>query len=310
MEVASRAIAARQLALAASTTEVLDAMARAGIRTIMLKGAAIAARLYDASELRLAGDVDLLVAPSQAGAAAHVLARLGFQDVLAGARRHERTAHAVTFRRSGRPPASVDLHTGLSLCDNDPDAIWAEFSASTATIDVAGRWVEVLADPAQAFVIAAHTIQHGGAPKQREDLDRALARYDLETWERASAMAGRLDADGVFAAGLRLSQAGTRLADALALRDDSGSTEVRLRRAGAPAVSYGVMRLAQTRSIRQKVLLLLGELVPTRPAMLLTYPFAARGWAGLALAYVYRPFWLAVRLPRAVTAWRRARRSA
>jgi len=306
MKAASRAIAARQLALAASSIEVLDAMAEAGIRAVVLKGAAIATRLYDDPQRRPAGDVDLLVAPSQARAAAHVLTSLGFRDVLSGARTDERAAHAATFRRSGTMPACVDLHTALALCRGDPEALWDEFSRASTFIDVDGRSIEVLADPAQAFVIAVHAIQHGGAAKQREDLQRALARYDLDTWEHAATMARRLDAESILAAGLRLSEPGARVASKLALPDGSDSVEIRLRLAGAPAVSFGVMHLAQTRSTRQRIRLVLAELFPSRSFIRYSYPFAARGRAMLTLAYLYRPFWLAVRLPRAVSAWIRA----
>src|SRR3954454_17312957 len=108
-----RATAASQLALSTATDEVLDAMARAGVRALLLKGAAIATRLYEDPVLRPAGDIDLLVAPSQAGAAAQVLERLGFRDPLSRARTHERTAYAVSFHREGALPACVDLHRSL-----------------------------------------------------------------------------------------------------------------------------------------------------------------------------------------------------
>jgi hypothetical protein len=281
-------------------------MAEAGIRTVMLKGAAIATRLYDESELRPAGDVDLLVAPSQARAAAQVLTRLGFHDPLSGARTYERAAHAVAFRREDGLPTYVDLHTAIALCRDAPEALWTELSRATTSIHVAGRPTEVLADHAQAFVIAAHALQHCGASKQRGDLLRAVTRYDRETWEQAASMARRLGAEGVLASGLRISGAGARLADDLGLREANASVEIRLRLAGAPPVAFGVKRLAETRSNRQRLLLLIGELFPTRQWMRIAYPFASRGRAGLTLAYLYRPFWLAVRLPRALREWRRA----
>ena len=39
-------------------------------------------------------------------------------------------------------------------------------------------------------------------------------------------------------------------------------------------------------------------------------PIASRNRIGLALAYVYRPFWLAWWAPRGYVAWRRAKRVA
>jgi hypothetical protein len=301
--------AARQLALAAATVEVLDAMAAARIRPLMLKGAAIATRLYDNPSERLAEDVDLLVAPRQAPVAAEVLKRLGFADRLSGARTNERCAHAVTFDRGGSLPATIDLHTTLCLCHRTPETLWREFSRATTFIKVANQRIEVLDDPAQALVIVAHAVQHIHAAKPREDLRRALDRYQPDTWVNAAAMARRLDTEAVFAVGLRLSDAGRRVADELALEDGLASPQTRLRLAGAPVVSAGVLRFAETRSIRPRLMLLLSELFPSRCWMRLSYPFAARGSLALTLAYLYRPLWLARKLPSAIAAWRRATRS-
>src|SRR5436190_10516089 len=212
-----RATAASQLAYSAATDEVLDAMARAGIRTVMLKGAAIAARLYEDPVMRPAGDIDLLVAPSHAGAVARVVESLGFRDPLSRARPHERTAYAVSFHRAGALPACVDLHRTLYWWSHDPEALWREFSRATTFIELDGRSVEVLDDPAHALVIAAHAVQHVHATRAREDLRRALDVYEHDTWVEAAAMAGRLEAESVLAAGLRLLDAGARLADEPAL---------------------------------------------------------------------------------------------
>jgi hypothetical protein len=309
VEAAVRATVARQLALSAATGEVLDAMVEARIRTVMLKGAAIATRLYEHPFTRPAGDLDLLVAPDEAPAAARVLERLGFRDPLLGARAHERTAYGVAFYRGGALPACVDLHRTLYWCNHDPDRLWREFSRATVIIDIDGRSVEVLEDHAQALVIAAHAVQHVKATQPRQDLRRALDTYEQDTWVKAEAMARRLGAESVLAAGLRLSEAGARVADELALEEKIASLEVRLRLSGPPPVGLGLMHLAQARSMRQRGLLVLGELVPTPTGMRAWLGFAQRGRVALALAYLYRPVWLSYKLPGAVRAWRRARRS-
>jgi len=248
------------------------------------------------------------VAPSQADAAAQVLEGLGFRDPLSRARPHERTAYAVSFERGGALPACVDLHRTLYWCAQDPEALWREFSRATTTIELDGRRVDVLEDHAQALVVAAHAVQHVHATRAREDLRRALARYPPATWVEAVAMARRLEAESVLAAGLRLVEAGTRLAEDLALTDNTASVEIRLRLAGEPRVALGIMRLAETRSIRQRLLLVLGELFPTPQAIRDWAGFAGRGRARLTLAYLYRPVWLAWKLPGAIRAWRRAKR--
>ena len=302
---AVRATAAGRLALVTVTREVLEAMAGARIRAILLKGPATA-RLYRDPALRPSQDVDLLVEPSQAGAAAQVLESLGFRDPLAQARSHEREGHAAHLYRSGALPACVDLHRAIYWCQHDPEALWREFSRATSFIEIEDRRVEVLGDPAQALVIAEHALRHLHAAKPLEDLRRALAVYQHDTWVEAAAMARRLGAESVLAAGLRLVDAGNRFADALGLEDTSTSAEVRLRLAGPPPIALGVMRLAQTPCTRQRTAVVLGEVFPTPAAMRYWHGLAGRGRAALLLAYLYRPVWLAFKLPGAYRAWRAA----
>jgi hypothetical protein len=139
---AVRAAAASRFALVAATGEVLDAMAGARIRTVLLKGPATA-RLYHDPALRSAEDVDLLVEPSQAGTAAEVLESLGFRNPRAKARSHEREAHAVAFYRSGALPACIDLHRTCTGVTNPcsprdcgswtPETPWRTRSVSKGT---------------------------------------------------------------------------------------------------------------------------------------------------------------------------------
>jgi hypothetical protein len=102
-----------------------------------------------------------------------------------------------------------------------------------------------------------------------------------------------------------MSHTGARLASELLPGADNDSAEIRLHLARAPTMSLGVMRLVQTRSIRERLRLVLRELLPSPPFIRELYPFAARGRIALALAYVYRPLELARRLPPAISAWRR-----
>lgn len=58
--------------------EILEAFEAASIRVLVLKGAALAHILYPSPSLRPLSDIDLLVAPDQAGKAQATLASLGF----------------------------------------------------------------------------------------------------------------------------------------------------------------------------------------------------------------------------------------
>jgi hypothetical protein len=300
-----RQTAARQLALHATGLQVIRALAAAQIRAILIKGAAIGTRLYDAPDSRLQGDVDLLIDPTQDAQAQQVLRELGFVDTLAGARSSERAAHAITWQRRQPLPGTVDLHTSLYWTRADPARSWRELSRETTQIQIAGEPIEVLSDSAQAFVIAAHAVQHVDSPKARQDLARALVTYDQQTWQAAGALAARLDAGAVLGAGLRLHPDGARLADTLGL-DAQPTALMRLRLAGAHPVSAGVLRFAEAPTIGQKVRLIYHELAPSPAFMRIWHPLARRGNAGLMLAYAYRPLSLARDLPDALEASRRA----
>lgn len=86
----------------------LDALNANGIRTIALKGAALALTVYEMPGLRPIGDVDLMVEPDQADRAQRLLNDLGWRAL-----RHRRPAdrmlvQAVDLRKP--PHGALDLH--------------------------------------------------------------------------------------------------------------------------------------------------------------------------------------------------------
>jgi len=68
----------RQEVMRRTLDDVLSALARAGVASVALKGPLLAARLYDAAEVRPSTDLDVLVLPSSVDAAVHALAPLGY----------------------------------------------------------------------------------------------------------------------------------------------------------------------------------------------------------------------------------------
>ena len=195
--VVTRADVMVQLAQDAATAEAVSALEAQGIRAILLKGAAIAARLYDNPAERSYGDGDLLVDPARYADAVDVMARLGYADPLA------------TWSGLSRPTPAP----GIGVIDDRPPppaALLAGFAADrgralgvgTRLMTVGGREVEVLGDPALALVVAAHFVQHGTAASRWKTCERALARFDRDVWRRAARAPG-LAMDEVFAAGLR-----------------------------------------------------------------------------------------------------------
>lgn len=299
------AVVAR-LAIDAATVEVVRALRLQNVRAILIKGAAIAERLYDDTEQRFYGDMDLLVEQRALDRAQRVLRDLGFRPILGNPRVSELGPHANAWTRA-RPRAVVDLHTGVHFCTRDPDALWAEFTRHTRQLELADTAVEVLGDAAQAFVIVTHALADCRQPKPLEDLGRALMRIDRAAWREAAEMAGRLGAGPAFATGLRRTAAGARLVEALGLHYES-TAEARLYLAGLPPVADGFRRFAQAGSVRARIRLIADELAPSPDFMRLgdVSPFARRSRAGLVLAYLHRPLWLLFRAPRGLRIWRAA----
>lgn len=297
----------KQLALDAATAEIVREMARLEIRVILLKGAAIATRLYENPADRSYIDIDLLVAASSLEPAQKVLRAHGFVDVMSGVRPSERVLHASPWRRGSPETVTVDLHESIYWYSGDPGALWSELSRETQTIDLGGTPIEVLGDAGQALVIATHVAQHGELSVLLADLERALCLIGREAWADTAGMAARLGIDDAFEAGLRRTRAGAELADELGLNAPA-SAEMRLRIAGSPPGSAAVMAIAEASGVRDRLRLGAHRLFPSPALMRMNSPLARHGRSGLAVAYLWRPFRLAVRLPGGLRAWRRASR--
>jgi hypothetical protein len=78
LSVTARLQTAKELLRATETRAVLDALARAGVRAILIKGTPLAYTVYEAPSLRARDDTDLFVAESDIPAAQQVMASLGY----------------------------------------------------------------------------------------------------------------------------------------------------------------------------------------------------------------------------------------
>jgi hypothetical protein len=304
----ARVRAARTIAVDLATATVARRLTQAGVRCILLKGPALAALLHGDGAFRPYVDVDLLVAPADVARAENVLGELGFEQLVDDAQLGgHRRLHAHEWRRAGGP--SVDLHRTLPGARADPATVAAVLATQTRTIAVAGEDVEALAPAGVALQVALHAAHHGPlAPKALDDLERAVERIPLETWNEAAALAERIDATPALAAGLRLEPAGAAIADRLSL-PYGGPVDVALRADGAPPLAVGIDWLLQTPGPRAKLALVTRTALPPPGALRLWRPLARRGAPGLAAAYLSHPFWLARHAVPSVLAVRRARKS-
>jgi hypothetical protein len=302
--------AATVLKVDSVTAEVVSAMRNIGVRTLVLKGPAVAAWLYRDGAVRTYSDSDLLVAPRSYRQARDLLWGLGFRPI--GYSWHR---DSQAWRRHS-DATSVDLHRSLIGALAPPDAVWGEIAAATDTLRVGGIEVEVLSIPARALHVGLHAAQHGvDVPHPLEDLARALRVGDEHVWREAADLARRIGALPAFAAGLRVDPEGVRLAERLRLPAERPPA-VALSAGRRIPVANALESLASERSLRARARLALRALVPSPlymrhwSAMHMTrWPAAAtRGPLTLGLAYVWRPIWILLRLPKAIIALRRARR--
>jgi hypothetical protein len=299
------ALTALSLAVDQVAGEVIDALRRRGIRSVLLKGASFARWLYDDGSARHYSDIDVLVAPDQVDAAGSVLQALGYSRRYAADAAGEQADHASDWDRPGFP--SIDLHNTLSpRVGVSSERCWSVISAHTDLASVGGVEAEVLERP----VLAVHVVLHAesGRRKNLEDLRRALARLDVMEWGAAFEIAEALDALPAFGVGLRLLPEGKEMADQLGVRTDV-SVELLLQASSTAFLAQPFERVAAARGLRAKTALVARELLPTPSFIRVWYPPARRSWRGLVVGYLYRLVWVPWNAPRGLRSWWRARRA-
>ena len=301
----SREAAFEALALDAVAAEVCGALAVAGVPTAVLKGPVLVKRLYDDDARRSYRDVDLLVPHCDESATYEVLQQLGF---VAASGTGSVDPGVADHHQWFRSDAIVEVHVSLIGINAEPADVWPLLAQHMTTQRVGGREVRTLDDVGLAFHIALHAAQHGRSwSKSIEDLDRALAQWPLSAWSRAADLAVELNAATAFAAGLRLHAEGVVLADSLGLTA-LPDVPTALRAQSAPDLAFGLERLARRRGWLGRASHVVSVLFPSPAFMRWWSPTARAGRLGLAVAYVYRPVWLMLRLPAACLAYLRAAR--
>jgi hypothetical protein len=305
--VATRRSAAIALERDRNALEAVVALAAAGVESIVLKGRTFARLLYDDGTLRGYSDADLLVVSTDRDAAASVLDGLGYRQVLSDGDVASGIAlHAHPWMRNS-DGAHIDLHHTLQGLSGAPAELWRAFRAHAVPAELAGGEVLVPDRPACAFHLAIHAADRGQERgKPLADLDRALARLDPADWEAARELARSVGGEAAMAAGLRLTEPGTRLAARLGLSTDT-TVHIALAAAGAPPEAHGLQALAEADGLRDRARMLARAAFPTPSQLRQVSRVAGRGRAGLAAGYVARPFVLARLAPAAIRSWRAAR---
>jgi hypothetical protein len=289
--------------------EVVVRFADHGISSVLLRGPTIARHLYGKNETREYVDADLLVQPSARESAEQLLRDLGFSHhAVLGQSSVDRPRWASTWVRA-HDGANVDLHWTIAGAGAPPEAVWTALSEDVDAVELFDVTVQSLRADGTALIVALHAAHHGvQVTHTLRDLERALERFPLSTWERASELAEATGAVPAFAAGLRLLPAGDEVARRLSL-PDLATPETLLRAGTAPPMALGFDWLARTPGFKRKARLVAAKIVPDRQFMRGWSPLARSGTrSGLVLAYAWRPFWLLRHSIPGLRAWLAARR--
>jgi Uncharacterised nucleotidyltransferase len=280
------------------TAEVVRALRKHDVRSILLKGPSFAGWLYPDGDVRLYADVDLLLARKDLPTARTVLAGLGFRQI----------SESLTY--FVRDDDQVDLHCSLKGAEAGDERVWTVLSETSEAQDVGGLEVEILIPPARALHVALHAAQHGSEWRTpMEDLRRALRMLPFASWEEARDLARRLEATPAFATGLRLLPDGETLADRLNL-DMEASVETVLRATSPPHLARGFAELHAIRGLRAKLRFVARKLFPPHAYVAIDWPRAERGRLWLLFAYCQRLIWLIRNSRPGFRAWMTARREA
>jgi hypothetical protein len=302
----------RQEELDRATIAALTAFESADIDTRVLKGPALAQRLYgQGRESRGYTDIDLLIAPRDLTSARRVLRDLGYEEVVLvpGIDDVAGIQHSEIWNRPGERggPIWIDLHWRLDLCEAPGDAIWDALAASRSSIILSGKPVAILGDDGLALHLALHAAQHGpDDTKAMADLARGIERWPSAVWGSAAELADAVQGTPAFAAGLRLLPAGARLASQLGLPPTLElDWEIR-NRAARPRGTFHLQALTEAGGLGERLNVLRRSLLPTPDWIRWEFPWAARGRAALLVAYARH----LARAPRWALRAMRYRRSA
>jgi hypothetical protein len=297
--------AAHALALDAATGTVVNGLRARGIDCLILRGPAIARRLYPRGD-RSYVDADILVEPRRLADAEAALSELGFREAaIEAALPGIRPGHAHTWLAAGA--RVIDLHRTLIGTNATPDQVWAALRADAEPLELEGVEVLVPSQAGLAFVVALHAAHHADqAPQPLHDLGLALDLVPPAAWHEAGQLARKLQATGAFAEGLRLDPRGEAELGRLGLAsaDEAGPP---LTGGRSFHVAQGIALFHATAGKRAKVAFLRERLLPSARTMRRRSPLARRGAAGLTTAYVARLLDAAIHLPRALLALRRTR---
>lgn len=295
------------VALDAEAAKIAGVLRNRSVPSLVLRGPSVARRLYVEAELRNYVDVDLLVPAPQFAEAEAALCAAGYTEspieAFFGARR---PGHAHSW--ASPSGLDVDLHQTLIGIGTPPDDVWPAFSEDAEEMTIGRERVQVASPPALALIVGLHAGHHlGRVEHTARDLELALIHLPRTVWEEAVVLARRLEATGMFVAGLRSQHSGRSLLRELGIETaDRPHRELAGDRAFHMANDLASLRA--TRGTRAKAAFLIERLLPDARTLETSTRLARLGRPGLWVAYGIRVLSALPRLPRALAGLRASAR--
>ncbi|MGH9169495.1 MAG: lasso peptide biosynthesis B2 protein [Acidimicrobiales bacterium] len=304
---------ARTLALDVATARVVERFEQLAIPSVLLKGPAMATRLYSEDPSRRAyADIDLLVPPHRFAEAGFALAGLGYGRVPVGPSHRLGAQVYEEAWMLGNPPVTVDLHRGFHGVGR-PRVFWDVVHAGATPLRVGGRTVRVPGDAGCALLAALHAWPDDRARRPMLDLDRALGIFGDALWRKAADLATECDALPAFVVGLGKRPQGAELVARLGI-SPAVPPSIWMRSGHVPDGATAIAELLALPTWRRRMAALPRLAVPRVDFM--------RRWAGahpvghpphppgLASAYWFRFLQATRAFPAAVKGWQESLHSA
>lgn len=174
---------ARQLALMAELSAVVQALTAADVPVLAFKGPAVSLLLHGDAARRDSVDLDLLTAPAAWEAALETLAGLGYRPLIPAlaADRALRGGHALALVRRGAA-ASIELHDRLTPEDSPfPLSVLRPFERP-AIVTIGGVAIPTLSAEAATVFAAHHGWKHLWARLHWLNDIAVAARGDAVDW--------------------------------------------------------------------------------------------------------------------------------
>lgn len=289
-----RTATARELLREQDLRAITQALHRASVRTLLIKGAGLAYTVYDDPRLRPGDDVDLLIGSADLDAADAALTGIGFRRQL------EPDATLASFQRhyvrggDGEVERCVDLHWRVSNRHVFADAVECEQAwADSVAIDALGPGARTLGLVDALVLACTHRVGHHpghGDLLWMWDIHLLASALTPAAGERLQQRATSARMAAVVASGLCVvrERFGTRLDARLIdrLRAVSGEPSSRFIDAAGSQVDLLRSDLSAAGSLARRLRLLSEHVLP--PLAYMRQKYAAWPGALLPLAYVYR----------------------